>query len=92
MGRATAERVFRKTRGLGLFLDATSSALFYLMGLVMKRRKQRAAARELFGYAMKADPLNYWAALLARREQRRLAPGTKRFLEGGKTKGARRGP
>jgi tetratricopeptide (TPR) repeat protein len=80
LGRATADDLWRNVRRYELFLDIGSSSLYYLLGVVMRRRRDEGSARELFRLAVKDDPLNYWPAVLARRELGTLTPKMRAFL------------
>jgi tetratricopeptide (TPR) repeat protein len=83
LGKASREDVRRHTVDFALLGPTiTSSSLFYLLGLVMRGRRERATARQLFLYAVETDPFNHWPAVLARKELGRLTPGMKRFLGG----------
>jgi AraC-like DNA-binding protein/tetratricopeptide (TPR) repeat protein len=83
LGKVSADELWEKTPGIRLFLEPSPSSLYYMLGLVEQQRGRRADARRLFRFAADADPFNFWAALLARRELGSLTPGMKRFLRAG---------
>jgi tetratricopeptide (TPR) repeat protein len=80
LGKTAVEDLRNRVVRFDLFLDLGSSSLFYMLGQVMKARGNRVTASQLFHYAIEADPFNYWAAILARKEIGLLTPSMKSFL------------
>jgi tetratricopeptide (TPR) repeat protein len=80
LGKMSLDDLWRQGRLRTIFEPATPAPLFYMLGLVLRSRGDRKTATELFRMAVRSDPFNYWAALLARRELGTLTPPMKRFL------------
>jgi tetratricopeptide (TPR) repeat protein len=77
LGKATEEDLRKNLRLFPLLFSVTPvSGLFCLLGLVREREGKTRQARALFRFAVEADPLRYWAAVLSeRRLNERSRPG-----------------
>jgi hypothetical protein len=69
LGKASEQDVVACVHGFETLEDAgTSSTLFYLLGVVMKKRKGTEEARRLFEACIAIDYGKRWAGVLAARE------------------------
>jgi tetratricopeptide (TPR) repeat protein len=79
--KTPAEDVLRNNRCFALFDDIYSASLLYMLAQVERSRGKSDRADALLRLTIRADPLGYWPAILARRELGKLTPQMKRFLE-----------